>query len=272
MRYLHERYALSQVRITGGEPLLHSRLMDLIASLRAVSPNLALAMTTNAQGLANRAVSLREAGLDRLNISIDTLDPRRYRAMTGGELPPVLEGIEAAIAAGFPPPKLNSVVLRGENDDETAGLAEWAFVHGCEMRFLEAMPIGAAAEVNRRLFVSADEIHTRLTSAFELHPMGIESGATALRFRCIGRACSGIVGLVAPVTKPFCGSCGRVRLTADGKFYPCLLDERCADLRVAWTGNDFDEELADQLIRTAVHEKLPQGPNQQSMAMVALGG
>lgn len=272
VRHLHDRYALSQVRITGGEPLLYPRLRDLIESLRAISPHLALAMTTNAQGLADRASSLREVGLDRLNISLDTLDPDRYRAMTGGELLPVLDGIDSAIAAGFPPPKLNSVVLRGENDDEVAPLAEWALERGCEMRFLEAMPIGPAADVNRRLFVPADEILARLENTLELKPLGIEFGGTSLRFRCVGRACSGIIGVVAPITKPFCGSCGRVRLTADGQFYPCLLDERCADLRATWTRDGFDAELADRLIRTAVHEKRSQGPARQSTAMVALGG
>jgi cyclic pyranopterin phosphate synthase len=184
----------------------------------------------------------------------------------------VLEGIDAAIADGFPPPKLNSVVLRGENDDEMAGLASWAFERACEMRFLEAMPIGPAAEVNRRLFVSADEVHARLARVFDLTPIGMEFGGTSLRFRCVGPSGSGVVGLIAPVTKPFCGSCGRVRLTADGKLYPCLLDERFADLLPAWVDDTFDAQLADTLIRAAVHGKSLQGPIRQSMAMVALGG
>ena len=272
VRYLYERFGLTQVRVTGGEPLLYPRLLELIASLREIGPDLGLAMTTNAQGLAERATHLRRAGLDRLNISIDTLNSGRYRAMTGGELRPVLEGIDASIAAGFPPPKLNSVVLRGENDDEMADLALWAFERACEMRFLEAMPIGPAAEVNRRLFVSADEVHGRLASAFDLTPMGIEFGGTSLRFRCVGPRGSGVIGLVAPMTKPFCGSCGRVRLTAEGKLFPCLLDERCADLRPAWAQGQFDAELADSLIRAVVRDKRAQGPQRQATAMVSLGG
>jgi len=272
VRHLYERFGLTHVRVTGGEPLLYPRLLELIASLREIGPDLGLAMTTNAQGLAERATHLRRAGLDRLNISIDTLNPGRYRAMTGGELRPVLEGIDASIAAGFPPPKLNSVVLRGENDDEMADLALWAFERACEMRFLEAMPIGPAAEVNRRLFVSADEVHGRLASAFDLTPMGIEFGGTSLRFRCVGPRGSGVIGLVAPMTKPFCGSCGRVRLTAEGKLFPCLLDERCADLRPAWAQGQFDAELADSLIRAVVRDKRAQGPQRQATAMVSLGG
>lgn len=272
VRFLYKRYGLTQVRITGGEPLLYPRLLELIAALRKIAPDLRLTMTTNAQGLAHRAASLRDAGLDRLNISIDSLDPERYRALTGGDLQPVLEGIDAAIEAAFPPPKLNSVVLRGENDNEMSNLAAWAFERGCEMRFLEAMPIGPAAEINCQLFVSADEIQARLADDFELTPLGIEHGATAMRFRCTGRRGSGVIGLIAPMSRPFCGGCGRVRLTADGKLYPCLLDSRFADLRPAWRSGGFDPELADVLVRGVVHEKKAQGPRRQPTAMVALGG
>lgn len=272
VRLLYERYGLSQVRVTGGEPLLYPQLLELIVALRRIAPDLRLAMTTNAQNLAVMAAPLREAGLDRLNVSMDSLNPERYRALTGGELRPVMEGVDAAIAAGFPPPKLNSVVLRGENDDEMPDLAAWAFDRGCEIRFLEAMPIGPAAEANRRLFVSADDIQARLATEFDLKPMGMEDGATALRFWCNGPRGSGVVGLIAPMTKPFCGSCGRVRLTADGKLYPCLLDERFADLRPAWTSCGFDPGLADSLIRGVVREKKAQGAQRQQTAMVALGG
>lgn len=272
VRFLFEQYGLSQVRVTGGEPLLYPRLLELIATLREIAPNLSVAMTTNAQGLAGQATALRGVGLDRLNISMDTLDPNRYRAMTGGELRPVLEGIDAAIAAGFPPPKLNCVVLRGENDTEVAALAAWAFERGCEMRFLEAMPIGPAAEVNRRLFLSAEDIHARLASQFNIMPIGLEFGATSLRFRCRGARGSGIIGLIAPMTKPFCGSCGRVRLTADGKLYPCLLDERFADLRPAWIEGGFNAHIADRLIRAVIRDKRAQGTKLQSASMVSLGG
>ena len=270
--HLYERYGLNQVRVTGGEALLYPRLLELIASIRETAPDMALAMTTNAQGLADQAIALRQVGLNRLNISIDTLDPGRYRAITGGELRPVLEGIEAAIAAGFAPPKLNSVVLRGENDTEIAKLAAWAFERGCEMRFLEAMPIGPAADVNRRLFVSADEIEARLREQFTLVPLRVELGATALRFTAEGSTGRGTVGVIAPMTKPFCGSCGRVRLTAHGRLYPCLLDHRFADLRPAWGEGRFDAQFADSLIRTVVEQKKLQGPNVQSAAMVSLGG
>ncbi len=272
VQFLYEHYGLTQLRITGGEPLLCPNVEELIRSLRMLAPMLSLAMTTNGQRLAARASSLRQAGLDRLNISIDSLDPDRYRALTGGELAPVIAGLDAALLAGFPPPKLNAVVLRGQNEHEMGDLATWAFARGCEMRFLEAMPIGPAAEMNRQLFVSADEIETHLRGEFSLTPLRMEHGATALRFVAAGPRGRGTVGLIAPMTKPFCGSCGRVRLTADGKLYPCLLDERHADMKAAWAGDEFDAELADRLIRTVVHEKRAQGPTRQSTAMVSLGG
>lgn len=270
--FLHECFGLSQVRITGGEPLLVPSVEKLIQSLRARAPGLLLAMTTNGQRLAQRADSLRRAGLDRLNVSIDSLDSERYRALTGASLKPVLDGLDAAVALGFPPPKLNSVVLRGHNDHEICDLAAWAFTRGCEMRFLEAMPIGPAAEVNRRLFVSADEMKEQLHRKFSLKPLPMDSGSTALRFVANGSGGSGIVGLIAPMTKPFCGSCGRVRLTSDGRLFPCLLDERYADMRVAWTDHGFNGEIAEQLILEAVRGKRAQGPQRQSVAMVSLGG
>jgi hypothetical protein len=150
--------------------------------------------------------------------------------------------------------------------------AAWAFERGCEKRFLEAMPIGPAADENRQLLVSADEVQARLAAEFDLTPLGIEHGATALRFRCTGPRGSGLIGFIAPISKPSCGSCGRVRLTADGKLYPCLLDSRFADLRAAWGSGRFDSELSDILIRGVVREKKAQGPQRRSTAMVAPGG
>lgn len=272
VQFLYEQYGLTQVRITGGEPLLCPSVEELIQGLRAHAPGILLAMTTNGQRLANRAVALRRVGLDRLNISLDSLNADQYRALTGGELAPVIAGLDAAFDAGFPPPKLNAVVLRGHNVHEVCDLAAWAFARGCEVRFLEAMPIGPAAEVNRRLFVAADEIKQRLRQEFVLRALPVEYGETALRFMADGPRGRGTLGLIAPMTKPFCGSCGRVRLTSEGKLFPCLLDERFADMRPAWTDNGFDPEVADRLITEVVQGKRAQGPKRQSTAMVSLGG
>ena len=272
VQFLYEQYGLTQVRITGGEPLLCPSVEELIRGLRARAPGILLAMTTNGQRLADRAVALRQAGLDRLNVSIDSLDAERYRELTGAELAPVIAGLHAAINAGFPPPKLNAVILRGHNEHEACDLAAWAFARGCEVRFLEAMPIGPAADLNRRLFVSADEIEQRLRQEFVLKSVPMEFGATAIRFIADGPRGHGTIGLIAPMTKPFCGSCGRVRLTSDGKLFPCLLDERFAEMRPAWTDNGFDPKAADRLIMEIVQGKRAQGPKRQSTAMVSLGG
>ncbi len=272
VQFLYEQYGLTQVRITGGEPLLCPSVEELIQGLRAHAPGILLAMTTNGQRLATRALALRRAGLDRLNVSIDSLDHDRYRALTGGELAPVIAGLDAVLEARFPPPKLNAVVLRGQNEHEIGDLAAWAFARGCEMRFLEAMPIGPAADVNRRLFVSADEILQRLRQEFVLRALPVKYAETALRYVAKGPRGRGTLGLIAPMTKPFCGSCGRVRLTSDGRLFPCLLDERFADLRPAWTDGGIDPEVADRLITEIIQGKRAQGPKRQSTAMVSLGG
>lgn len=272
VRFLHEQFGLAQVRITGGEPLLHAGLADLIASLRQAAPDLMLAMTTNGALLADRAVALREAGLDRLNLSLDSLDPRQYQSITGSSIHRVLAGLEAAVEAGFPPPKINAVVLRGINDKELVALAQWAFERHSEIRFLEAMPIGPAAAANRERFVSAMTIRCILAAAFTLTPLATRPGETARRYlACKGRH-QGVVGIIAPVTESFCGQCRRIRVTADGMLFPCLLDSRYSDLRPAWGGVGFCRQTARRLVMEAVSAKRPTGPRHQIVSMITLGG
>lgn len=272
VRFLCERHGLRQVRLTGGEPLMYPRVVELISVLRSSARHVMLAMTTNGTRLADRAAALRRAGLDRLNVSLDSLDSQRYRRITGGCLDDVLAGIECAVAAGFPPPKINTVVLRGLNDDEVRDLARWALRRGSEIRFLEAMPIGPAAAVNRARFVSASEVRRTLESAFRLTPMSRGRGETSMRFRAEDDCVSGVIGLIAPVTAPFCGDCRRIRVTADGLLYPCLMDERHTDLHDAWPAGLFDEFIASELLRSALAEKSAQGPTRQAAVMVRLGG
>ena len=272
IRFLHERWGLSQVRITGGEPLCHPSLASFVASLRDALPGLLVTLTTNGRLLRRQAAALREAGLARLNVSVDSVNPRTYRRITGGDLEPVLAGLDAAEEAGFPPPKVNAVVLRGLNDEEVPSLARWALAHGREIRFLEAMPIGPAAELNRRRFVSADQVLDSLEDDFELTALAAEPEGTARRFTVIGNGCAGVVGLIAPVSKPFCEGCGRIRLTADGRLYPCLLDSQYADVRGAWSGGRFSATNAARLVEQAVAAKRPQGLQRQAAAMVTLGG
>jgi cyclic pyranopterin phosphate synthase len=269
--HLHHRFGLSQVRITGGEPLLEKGVVDLIDAIRRAAPRIGIAMTTNGRLLARRAAALRDAGLDRLNVSLDSLDPDVHRRMTGGELDAVLAGLDAARAAGFPSPKLNAVVLRELNDREIPELAAWALARGHEIRFLEAMPIGPAAAENKRRFVSADEIRQLLRDRFLLEPLGSAPGETAKRYAASAGDCRGVVGIIAPVTEPFCGTCRRIRVTADGRLFPCLLDSRSVDLRPIWRATRFDIALADQMILKGAASKAPNGAKQVHH-MVSIGG
>jgi cyclic pyranopterin phosphate synthase len=271
VRLLAGRFGLAQVRLTGGEPLLDPTLVPLIAAIRTAVPALAIAMTTNGRRMAELAAELRAAGLDRLNVSLDSLDPAVYRRITGGELRPVLDGLDAAEAAGFPPPRINTVVLRDLNHTGLASLARWALHGGREIRFLEAMPIGPAAAFNRDHFVPAAQILSELSTLFDLSPLGLEHGATADRYQARDGWRCGVVGIIAPVSRPFCGSCRRIRVTADGRLFPCLLDSRFVDLRPAWTTNGFDAPRAADLIRSAVGAKAERG-TLQSTPMIRLGG
>ncbi|MCP4249719.1 MAG: radical SAM protein, partial [bacterium] len=217
IRFLHERYGLFHLRVTGGEPLLYRPLVSFIASVRAALPDLTMALTTNARLLPELGVPLRQAGLNRLNVSLDSLDTERYRKITGGALEDLLAGLGAATAAGFDPPRLNAVVLKGVNEDEIVPLARWAMARGSEIRYLEAMPIGPAARTNQRGFVPAVEIRARLAEVFELIPIIRTHGETAQRYRAVADDCSGVVGIISPISEPFCGQCRRIRLTADGR-------------------------------------------------------
>lgn len=272
VRFLHGAFGLRQVRLTGGEPLLHRTLVPLVEAIRNATPSLDIALTTNAVGLAPTAARLRAAGLDRLNVSLDSLDPDRYHRLTGGSLSSVLKGIVGALEAGFPPPKVNMVVLRGLNDDEVVPMAEWGIRREIEIRYLEAMPIGPAATVNRQRFVAADEVRKALAARFEMTPLLRGWGSTAMRFRIQGDAGDGCIGFIAPITRPFCSQCRRIRVTADGRLYPCLLDPRSADLAPIWQHGRFCARTAHQIVTEAVAEKSPSGGGTQSTVMVRLGG
>lgn len=271
VRFFHERFGLKQLRLTGGEPLIYDGLIPLVAALRETMPDLTIALTTNGQQLYHKGFELREAGLDRINVSVDSLDPVRYRKVTGGRLDMVLAGLESAEAVGFPAPKINTVVLRGVNDAQLVDLTRWSLDRGLEIRFLEAMPIGPAATVNRRAFVSAARIRELLTRQFTLKPMPHEQGSTAKRYHVAGNGQHGVIGIIAPVTEPFCADCRRIRLTSDGRLFPCLLDDRSVDMTPAWGGGEFNPEQAARLIRSAALAKQPQG-HMQSAGMVTLGG
>lgn len=249
------RLGIRTVRLTGGEPLLRKDLVDLIAAIGALEPRPQIALTTNGIGLERRAAALAAAGLDRINVSLDTLDRARFKALTRRDrLPDVLAGVDAALTAGLTPVKINAVPMRGVNDQEFTDLLEWAMATGVQLRFIEQMPLDAQHGWDREAMVTADEVLTALSARFDLTPLPGRGSAPAERFR-IGDT-EHVVGIIGSVTRPFCGACDRVRLTADGQIRNCLFARTESDLLGPMRAGASDDELAERWV-AAVAAKLP---------------
>lgn len=271
-----ERLGIRSVRLTGGEPLLRRDLVDIVERLAALEPRLELAMTTNGIGLARTAEALERAGLSRVNISLDTLRADRFVEITRRDrLPDVLAGIAAARAVGLAPVKVNVVLMRGVNDDEVVDLARFAIEHECQVRFIEAMPLDAQGAWSRDTMISADEILDQLGTAFALEPIGGDASAPAEVWRIAGTQAR--IGIVASVTRSFCASCNRVRLTADGQLRNCLFASAESDLRSLVRGG-ADDDAIEQAWRVCIAGKAPgHGINdvsfiQPARPMSAIGG
>lgn len=241
-----ERLGIREVRFTGGEPLLRRGLVDIVSRTHALGVETSL--TTNALGLTRTAQALADAGLDRINASIDSVRPETFATITRRDrLTDVVAGLEAAKAAGLGPIKLNAVLLRGTNDDQAAELLRWSIAHGYELRFIEQMPLDAQHDWSRAAMVTADEIHDALAAEFTLTPHGAPRGsAPAELFDVDGGPAT--VGIIASVTRPFCGDCDRVRLTADGQVRNCLFAREESDLRTALRSGAGDEEIAERWV------------------------
>jgi cyclic pyranopterin phosphate synthase len=236
-----ERYGFDGIRLTGGEPTVRAHLPVLVQKLAALGVD--LSMTTNGATLALLAAELRDAGLRRVNISIDSLRPDRFLELTRRDsLDKVLEGIDAAVAAGFDPVKLNCVLIRGVNDDEVVDFAEFGRARGVEVRFIEFMPLDADGAWSAASVVSAEEIVATIGAVHPLEAMGHDGAEPAARWRYRGG--QGGFGVVASVTQSFCGSCDRVRLTAEGQFRNCLFAVRETDLRSVLRSGGTDDDLA----------------------------
>src|SRR2546421_6579538 len=215
---------IEKIRLTGGEPMMRRDIETVIRKLSALKPRLHdLALTTNGYFLPDRAEELRDAGLDRITISLDSLKRDVFRRMTGVDvLDRVLEGIEAAERAGLKPIKINAVIVRGHNEDEVADFARFAREHDVWMRFIEFMPLDSGHEWSREMVVSGREIRERIEERFPLVPAQAKRGSeTSARWRFADGA-PGEIGIIAPVTEAFCGACSRIRLTADGQIRTCL--------------------------------------------------
>ncbi len=265
------------IRLTGGEPTVRADLPVLVRMLDQLKPGLDLSITTNGLKLPEMAEPLREAGLKRVNVSLDTLDPHRFHQIARRDrFPQVIAGLEAARRAGFSPIKVNTVLMRGFNEDEAVPLARWAREQDYELRFIEWMPLDFQHGWAREKLVPAAEILEQIHAAFPIEPARVEDpGAPASLYRYLdGR---GRVGVIASVTRPFCGHCDRIRLTADGQIRTCLFALKEYDFRKAMRGGASDAEIAD-LLRAAVWRKEPghliNSPyfKQPERGMSAIGG
>lgn len=239
-----ERFGFDGIRVTGGEPTVRAHLPVLVGKLAALGVD--LSMTTNGVALAPMAAALRRAGLGRVNVSLDSLRPERFAELTlRDELDRVLAGIDAAVAAGFSPVKVNCVLTRGVNDDEVVDLARFGRERGVTMRFIEFMPLDATAAWRPDAVVPLDEIVGRIDAAFPLEAVHEAGSAPARRYRY--RDGGGELGVVASVTQSFCSSCDRVRLTADGQFRHCLFAVRETDLRAILRNGGTDDDVASAI-------------------------
>jgi GTP 3',8-cyclase len=266
---------MESVRFTGGEPLLRRELPEMIGHAKHVAAIPDVAITTNASLLKRRLPDLLAAGLDRVNVSLDAVEPGAFRRATGGgDVRPVWEGITAALEAGLAPVKLNAVIIRGINMGEIPRLAELSRNLPIHVRFIEYMHLNnAAPDDYQRAFVSGDEIRRCVEEAFgELASVATEASAPARLFQVPGW--QGALGFINPVSQPFCGACSRMRLTSDATLRPCLLTDREFDLRRALTADDPIAAIQDVFL-VAAHRKVASGlttPVERPRTMVAIGG
>lgn len=265
---------VTEIRLTGGEPLVRKDAVEVVRRLAALGPE--VSMTTNGLRLAELAEPLREAGLARLNVSLDTLDRARFLELTRRDrLDDVLAGIEAARAAGFTPLKINTVAMRGVNEDEIVGLVEYAIGIGAELRFIEQMPLDAGHTWDRGTMVPGAEILEQLRSRFRLDSVGDRGSSPADTWLVDGGP--GTVGVIASVTAPFCAACDRIRVTADGHVRNCLFAREESDLVPVLRDGGTDADLARIVTSSIAAKRAGHGIDsptfvQPDRPMSAIGG
>lgn len=268
---IHQEAGVGKVRITGGEPLLLPGLPSLVQDLRRLLPGATLGLTTNGMGLAPLASPLRQAGLDTLNVSLDSSHSKTLVRLTGGgDLAAVERGLRASRAAGFQGIKINTVLLRRGNGDHLLDLVRLARRHRCEIRFIELMPLGPGAAIHEREHLPAHEALERLCQTLELVESLGRRGA-ALRYRLQDdRGREVVVGLITPVSSPFCGDCDRARLDARGRLFGCLRQQHGEDLRGPLLRGDHRE--LRRRIRGVLDGKQIPGDSWPLRSMAAIGG
>ncbi|MEU3713932.1 GTP 3',8-cyclase MoaA [Streptomyces catenulae] len=273
-----DRLGIDEVRFTGGEPLLRPGLTGIIDRVARLDNRPRMSLTTNGIGLERTAEALRDAGLDRVNVSLDTLRPDVFQAMTRRKRhADVLRGLAAAHAAGLTPVKINAVLMPGRNDDEAPDLLAWAVEHDYELRFIEQMPLDAQHGWHRDGMITAEDILASLRTRFTLTPEGEERRGAAPAERWIVDGGPHRVGVIASVTRPFCHACDRTRLTADGQIRTCLFATEETDLRAALRSGASDDDLARIWERATLGKKAGSGLDDPSFLqpdrpMSAIGG
>lgn len=253
---LFTRLGVRSVRLTGGEPLLRNNLAELAGRLTRLTHLTDLSLSTNAVRLHRQAETLRQAGIRRVNISLDSLQADRFQTITGGKLYKVLNGLHAARDAGFNPVKINMVVMRGINDDEVETMLEFCLKHTYTLRYIETMPMGDTGRLASRHYLNLQTVKQQLANHYALIPAlpapNAEGMGPARYFHIAGSDIK--VGFITPISEHFCETCNRVRLTADGTLYPCLGQNNAVALgRFMRTGMN-DDDLLD-VIRKAIAEK-----------------
>ena len=266
---------IRKVRLTGGEPLVRTGIEDFVARLKALGAE-DVSMTTNGYLLAERCHRLVAAGMDRINISLDSLDRDKFERLTRTRtFDQVMAGIDAAQASSLRPVKVNAVLVRGLNDDEVEAFAEFTRARNLIMRFIEFMPLDADRGWTRDLVVPAAEIYDRISARWPLVPLPHERSETARKYRFAdGR---GEIGLIAPVTQPFCGFCSRLRLTADGKLRTCLFSREDHDLKPLLRGGASDQEVSESVAAIVMEKEKGHRINEPGFVppartMVSIGG
>ncbi|MEJ7617048.1 MAG: GTP 3',8-cyclase MoaA [Pyrinomonadaceae bacterium] len=247
---------IQKIRLTGGEPMLRRDIETLIGKISRIEGLTDLSLTTNGFSLPERAQNLRDAGLQRITVSLDSLRRDAFRRITGVDLlERVLAGIQAAKHAGLTPVKINAVIVRGHNEEEVPEMAAFARAHDLSMRFIEFMPLDSGHDWSREMVVSGREIRERISARFPLVAKTGERGSeTASRYRFADGA-PGEVGIIAPVTEPFCGACSRIRLTADGQIRTCLFSKTEHSLRDVLRGGATRAQVAEYIHSVVMHKE-----------------
>lgn len=247
---------IEKIRLTGGEPLVRREIPTLVRSLNKLRPGLKdIALTTNGARFSEYAENLQAAGLDRVTFSLDSLDRKKFLAITGSDsLDAVLESIQIAVALGFSNTKINAVIVRGRNDDEIIAFADFARKNGVSVRFIEFMPLDSTHKWKRESVVTGKEILERIAERYEITPEEmLHAGDTARRYRFTDGS-PGEIGIIAPVSQSFCGQCSRLRITADGQIRTCLFSQTEYDL-LSILRSDAKDDVIKEFIVNAVNKK-----------------